>query len=228
MVLELLSQVYQSFILGLLTPLGAVCVLPLYPGFLAYLAKESSKGNRPDRKTFALFGAVVASGVVAFMLILGLLFTTLLQQSLTNVIAVVSPLAFGILAIISVAMILDVEFGRFLPKVKTPTSDRPLANAFFYGFFFGAIVIPCNPGFIAVFLARATLINNFLQGMLNFLFFGLGIGFPLVAFSLLSTRKSKEVINFLSEHQRQINLGAGIIMLIISVYYLVVIFRVLG
>ena len=30
----------SSFVLGLLTPLTAVCVLPLYPGFLSYLASH--------------------------------------------------------------------------------------------------------------------------------------------------------------------------------------------
>jgi cytochrome c-type biogenesis protein len=45
--LNLFVNLGTSFFLGLITPLTAVCVLPLYPGFITYLANQLS----PDKTT---------------------------------------------------------------------------------------------------------------------------------------------------------------------------------
>ena len=123
MAAEFISNISTAFVLGLLTPLTAVCVLPLYPGFLAYLSNQlSGYGGKPDRKTIALFGVIITSGVILFMSLMGLIFTTILKISLTNVIEVISPVAFSILLIISLLLIFDVDIGKFIPKAKTGKS----------------------------------------------------------------------------------------------------------
>jgi cytochrome c-type biogenesis protein len=58
--------------------------------------------------------------------------------------------------------------------------------------------------------------------------FGVGMGFPLLLFSLLSTTRSTAIIAYLTEHRRGINLVAGILLLVISLYYLVCVFTVFG
>ena len=222
-----------AFTLGLLTPLTAVCVLPLYPGFLAYLANLKNSKNfeneRKSRKTYALFGLLITLGVIIFMFLLGLIFTTILQVSLTHIIQIISPIAFGILVIISLFLIFDIDFSRFFPKFSAPISKKknPLLSAFLYGFFFGAIVIPCNPAFIGALFARAFLMTNFSANIIDFIFFGIGIGFPLLAFSLISIQWSQKIISYLSKNKRVINLSTGIIMLGISLYYLIKVFNVL-
>jgi len=227
LILAFLSGISTSFVLGLLTPLTAVCVLPLYPGFLAYLSSQLS-GKESDKKTIAMFGIVITSGVIFFMFLLGLVFTTILQVSLTNVIGTISPIAFGILFIISLFLIFDVESGRYLPRVHAPRVKNPWLNALSFGFFFGAIVIPCNPAFIAVLFTRTISTITFLENILSFLFFGIGMGFPLLVFSLVSTTKSSAIIFYLTKHKRDINFVAGLMMLIISLYYLLIVFRVFG
>ncbi len=217
-------MVFEAFILGLLTPLTAVCVLPLYPGFLAYLSSKLSESE--DKKAPLILGLLVTSGVLLFMLLLGLIFTTLLQVSLTKVIGIVSPIAFTILAIISILLIFDIDIGRFIPKVQTPRAKSPVLSALLFGFFFGAIVIPCNPLFIAALFARTLASVNFAANMLSFLLFGLGLALPLLAFSLISSTVSTSIIGFLTKHKRIINMVAGIIMFIISIYYLFFVFKV--
>jgi cytochrome c-type biogenesis protein len=227
MAVELLSSISAAFLLGVLTPTTAVCVLPLYPGFLVYLSTQLS-GTESDRKKPALFGVLISTGVISFMILIGLIFTTILQVSLTTVIGVISPIAFVILLIISLMLILDVEIGRFLPKTRTPGFKNPLMGAFVYGFFFGAIVLPCNPLFIAALFARTISAMSFMENILSFFFFGAGMASPLLVFSLISTASSAAVIGFLTRRKRIINVIAGTIMLAISVYYLVFVFRVLG
>ena len=115
--------------LGLATPLGAVCVLPIYPGFLVYLSTQVS-GERTGRKTIFLFGLIITAGVILFMFLMGLVFTTLLEVSLTSIVQIVSPIAFGILLVISLILIVtgirslvtgvDIDIWRFLPKGRAP------------------------------------------------------------------------------------------------------------
>ena len=162
------------------------------------------------------------------MLILGILFTTILQVSLTNVVAIISPIAFGILGLISLLLIFDIDFGKWIPKPKTIQGKGPLSGAFWYGFFFGAIVLPCNPAFIAAFFARALIIDSVFANIISFVSFGLGLGFPLLAFSLLSANHNKAIIGWLSKHKGGINRTAGVLMLGISLYYLIFVFRILG
>lgn len=221
-----IADLGTSFVLGLLTPLTAVCVLPLYPGFLAYLANQFS--GKANRKQYALLGLVITLGVILFMFLLGILFTTILQVSLTKVIGIISPIAFGILGMISILLILDVDLGRFLPKAHIQTTKNPLWSALIYGFFFGAIVIPCNPAFIGAFFARVLLFDNATNSIFNFIFFGFGLGFPLLAFSLLSAKWNSVIISFVTKYKTSINRIAGIIMLGISLYYLIFVFKVLG
>ena len=98
------------------------------------------------------------------------------------------------------------------------------------GFFFGAIVVPCNPLFIAVLFTKtvSTSALNFIENIVVFMFFGIGIAFPLLLFSLVSAALSHAVIGYLVRYKRIINLLSGIVMLIISIYYLVFVFRVFG
>lgn len=220
-----LTEFATSFFLGLATPLTALCVIPLYPSFISYISKQLDEDA--TQKTYALFGTIVVSGVISFMVALGLIFSTIIQASLTSVIEIVSPIAFGLLALMSIAMILELDFKSYLPTKSSPEFENPLLNAYSFGFFFGAIVVPCNPAFIATFFARAFLFETPVTSLANFTLFGLGIGFPLMAFSIISSTKSREVISFLQSHEKVINKGSGVIMLGISLYYLVKVFGVL-
>jgi len=227
----ILSNFLSSFILGLLTPLTAVCVLPLYPGFLAYLSSQfsvSGGNEKEDKKKFAMFGLVIVAGVILFMLLVGLLFTTILQVSLNKVIGIVSPIAFGILGVISLFLIFDFDFSGVIPKYNVPVLKSPIMSAFIFGFFFGAIVLPCNPAFIGALFAKALLIESAFANILSFVFFGLGLGFPLLLFSLVSVNWSKNVIRFLTSHKTAINRTSGVIMLGISIYYIFFVFRIFG
>lgn len=233
--MELLVILWEAFLLGLATPLGAVCVLPIYPGFLVYLSTRVS-GERTGRKTIFLFGLIITTGVILFMFLMGLVFTTLLEVSLTSVVQIVSPIAFGILLVISLILIVtgirslvtgvDIDIWRFLPKGRAPMAQNPWLSAFLYGFFFGAIVVPCNPGFIAILFARAVYTVDFVQNIFRFLFFGVGVGFPLLVLAGVSSTATDAIMNFLTKYGKWVNLIAGLVMLGISLYYLVFVFRV--
>jgi len=226
---SILLNFWISFLAGLFAPLAAVCVLPLYPGFLAYLSNQfSDKEGKEARKSFIFLGLMVALGVITSMFLIGLIFTQFLQTSLTNVIGIISPIAFGILAIVSIFLIFNVDFSKFFPQIKAPITKNPILTSFVFGFFFGAIVLPCNPASLVVLFAVSTSTVGFATNLLNFIFFGIGMALPLLLFSIISAQWSTKVIGFLTRNKRNINLIAGLIMLGISIYYLVFVFRIFG
>jgi cytochrome c-type biogenesis protein len=215
-----------SFLLGLATPLTAACVLPLYPGFIAFLAGQREGARRAP----LTLGLAVVAGVTAAMVAIGLIFSTLLEVSLTGVTAVASPIAFAVLAVIGVLLILNVDFSRLLPVVRAPTASNPVLAAFGYGAFFGFIVLPCNPGFIGAFFSKqlAVSVGDFGVNMLNFVIFAIGIGTPLLVLALASGAFSQAIVRFLGRHKSIINRVAGAAMLAIAAYYLIKVFVVFG
>jgi len=221
-----LLNLWLSLLAGLFAPLGAVCVLPLYPGFLAYLSNQFS--GKENKRTIIMFGVITALGVIISMLLFGLIFVLFLQASLTNAIAIISPIAFGILAIVSLFMIFNFNFGAIFPKIHAPVKKNPFISSFIFGFFFGAIVLPCNPASLIVLFALTTTTAEGIANFSNFGLFGIGMALPLLIFALISAQYSTQIISWLSKRARTINLIAGLIMLVISVYYLFFVFKIFG
>jgi len=206
MVSEFLN-LWISFLAGLFAPLGAVCVLPLYPGFLAYLAGQlgDKKGEeleeRDLKKKVIMFGLIVSLGVLVSMFIVGLIFSKLLEKSLTGAIAVISPIAFGFLALISLLMIFNFDFSRFLPKKSTKIGKNPYWSSFVFGLFFGAIVLPCNPASLIVLFALSTTTMSFVVNLLNFTVFGLGMATPLLLFAFISAKWSQSILGWITRNK---------------------------
>jgi|TARA_Y100000310_G_scaffold337312_1_gene424090 cytochrome c-type biogenesis protein len=219
-----LLNFWLSFLAGLSAPIFAVCVLPLYPGFLSIMASRVSE--QAPRKTIIFIGLLVTFGVILSMFLFGLIFTFFLQESLTNAIGIISPIAFGILAIISILMIFNFDLGKLFPKFNAPITKNPYWSSFIFGFFFGLIVLPCNPASLTVLFALSTSTISFINNLINFILFGIGMSTPLLLFSIFSAQKSTQVINWLTQRKRPINLIAGLIMLAISLYYLFIVFKI--
>lgn len=196
------------------------------PGASATSERARTDGGRGYSP--ALLGVLVVVGVLAFMLGIGLLFTALLQVSLTVVTGVVSPLAFGFLALLSVALLLDLGVFSRIPTVDPPQHRHPAVTALGYGFFFGAIVLPCNPTTIAYLLARSSLQVDPVGRMSSVLAFGLGMGAPLLGLAVVSEPFGRRLTRAMARHRTAINRVAGAVMLYISVYYLLAVFDVFG
>ncbi|MFC6955128.1 sulfite exporter TauE/SafE family protein [Halorubellus litoreus] len=236
----------EAFVVGVLTPLTAACALPLYPGFLSYLARSDrgGSGTSGDASSVAAnptasdggasrsslgLGLAVVAGVVAFMGAVGLVFAYFLQESLTTVVEIVSPAAFAVLLVLGVALALDHDAVDRLPGLDPPETGNAYGSAFVYGLFFGGIVLPCNPGFIALFFARTPILfDSPIAGFAGFLVFGLGMGAPLLAFAAVSEARGRAVTRALARNAGLVNRITGVVMVAVAAYYLVVVFDVAG
>jgi cytochrome c-type biogenesis protein len=224
---SLVARLVEVFFIGVGTPVTAVCALPLYPAFVAYLANnEDEEGRAPSP---LVVGLLVVAGVITFVGLVGYVFTTVLQESVTTAVELVSLPAFGLLVIVGLALLADLEVFSRIPSVEPPQFQYPSATAFSYGFFFGTLVLPCNPGFIALLFARTpVLFDTRAASMLGFLCFGLGIGTPLLVLSVLSESLGRRVTRTLASYRGPINRVTGGIVLGVSAYYLLFVFDVLG
>ncbi len=221
LIASLIDTWILAFLAGVYTPLGAVCVLPLYPGYLAFLAKQAS-----SERTISpvILGFVVTGGVICAMLLFGLIFVYLLKISTSSVLAILGPVIYILLAIMSIGMIAGLDPGRIFPTIRAPTVHSPVLSAWFFGGFFGLVALPCNPASIIMVFALSTTTIGFISNLFNFIIFGCGMALPLLVLSLLSSKQNRHVISFLTGNHRIIQIIAGVIMLIIALYYLIFVF----
>jgi cytochrome c-type biogenesis protein len=212
------SALVRHFWLGVGTPLTAVCVIPLYPAFIAFLASADGEGRR---RSPVVLGLLVVAGVIAFMAAIGVVYSFVLGEAVNDAVETFSPVAFWVLAGVGVVMLVRPTLFSGLPAVEPPQSEYPALSAFSYGFFFGAIIIPCNPGLIAVFFSTTPILyDTQLESMLGFLSFGLGLGTPLLAFSLLSQSVGRKLTRLLAQHSAYVYRLTGIVVLGVAVYYI--------
>lgn len=207
-----------SYLAGIYTPLGAVCVLPLYPGYLAYLASA----NREGRMNSPLYlGLVVSAGAIGSMFLFGLLFVTILNTPLSTAIRLISPIIYILLALLGAGMILGLDPGRLFPAIQFKTAKSEHAAALLYGGFFGLVALPCNPAGLLMIFAISATIPEAIISLVHFLIFGIGMATPLLLLSALSEERVSGILRVLTTYQAGIRRGAGIIILSVALYYLI-------
>ena len=200
-----------SLLLGLLTTTSP-CILPLYPGFLAYLSGQSEMG----RKKY-LLGLFVLAGVLTMMLALGGLIA-LLAVPVGSVLVYLIPLADLLILILGILLILDRNPFKTLPQIRFPVLSHPFGNAYAYGLLYGPIALPCSgPMVVGIFALSFTVGEAFSQ-LWVFLWFGLGLGVPLLALSLLSGALQRQLTSFFARNSRTVNFIGGLLLVGIAVY----------
>ena len=66
-----MSELFQAFLLGNAAILTNVCILPLYPGLIAFLAGNAQ--NERAQKAMKWLGLLVLLGVLTLMIVVGAL-----------------------------------------------------------------------------------------------------------------------------------------------------------
>ena len=208
---------FTSFSLGLLATTSP-CVLPLYPGFLAYLC--GGEARKPGWRGRYFLGFFVLAGVLAMMLVFGLVLAGL-SVSVGRVLAVILPLSDLVLFGLGTLLLLNINPFKRLPQIKIPLLSHPFANAFLYGVLYGPIALPCSGAFVVGIFAFSLTVGEVLSKMAVFLWFGLGLGFPLLVLSLLSGTAQRWLARQLTRRSRLINLVGGLLLIAIATYDLI-------
>ncbi len=202
-----------SLLLGLLAT-SSPCVLPLYPGFLAYLSSQTETGA--SRKRYFL-GFFVLVGVLSMMLALGGLIA-LLALPIGRILIYVILLADLLLFSLGILLLLDRNPFKALPQLQVPVLRHPFLNAYVYGLLYGPITLPCSGPLVVSIFALSLTVGEAFSQLWVFLWFGVGFGIPLLILSLLSGGLQRQLTRLFARHSRLINVVGGLLLIGIVVY----------
>jgi len=207
------ETIITSISLGLLAS-ASPCILPLYPGYLAYLSGAHDAASGKGRYFLGFF---VLTGVLTMMLALGLLIA-LLSVSIGRALAVIIPIADLLLIGLGLLLLLDMNPFKRLPQLHVPALRHPFANAFVYGLLYGPIALPCSGPLVVGIFAVSVSAGEALGRMSTFLWFGIGFGLPLLALSLLSGALARSITRWFAVHARLVNMAGGLLLIGIAIY----------
>ena len=209
-----METILTSLSLGLLATTSP-CVLPLYPGFLAYISGGQEGMQNKAGKYF--LGFFVLAGVLTMMLALGGIIA-LLSVSIGRALSFIIPIADAIIIIFGVLLLLNINPFKSLPQIQVPVLSHPFFNAFIYGLLYGPIALPCSgPLVVSIFALSLTASEAFSQ-LSVFFWFGMGFGIPLLLLSFLSGVAQRWITRQFAMRARLINVVSGLLLLGVGGY----------
>jgi len=200
--------------LGLLAS-ASPCVLPLYPGFLAFLALGQDR--RPLGGGRYLLGAFVLAGVLSMMLLLGLALASF-SVSIGRALSIVVPLADLLILTFGVLLLVGRNPFQRVPQIRVPAISHPFGGAFLYGAFYGPIAFPCSGPLLVGLFAFSLTAGQALDQLSVFLWFGLGFGIPLLLLSFISGASQRRLTRFFAVHARAVALVGGMMLILVATY----------
>ena len=205
------NLIVTSLLLGLLTSTSP-CILPLYPGFLAYLGSQNEMGRQ---KYF--LGLFVFAGVMSMMLALGGLIA-LLAIPIGSALVYLLPLADLLIFLLGILLLLNISPFKTLPQIQLPGLRHPYGNAYVYGLLYGPIALPCSGPMVVSIFALSFTVGEAFNRLWIFLLFGLGLGLPLLMLSLLSGMIQHRLTTLFTHHSRMVNFIGGLLLVAVAVY----------
>lgn len=214
-----MSQLLEAFLLGNGAILTNVCLLPLYPGLIVFLASTAS--DERTRRASGWLGLLVLAGVLTLMILVGLALS-LLRASFGGLLPWLLPAIYGAVLILGATMLLGVNPFSRLSGLNAPLVRNPVQSAYLYGLLLGPMTLPCTgPIVLGAFLVGAGSVTALADGLLYFLVFGLGFGWPLVLLPLLGLPLQRRATGWLTQHYRLLTRLSGILLLAIGTFGMV-------
>lgn len=211
-----MNELFGAFLLGNAAILTNVCLLPLYPGLIAFLAGNAA--NERAKQLTPWLGLMVLLGILSLMTVVGLLLY-LLQASFGGLLVWLLPVIYGAVIVLGVLMLFGVNpFARFA-GVRTPVFRSPLASAYLYGVLLGPMTLPCTgPVVVSAFLIGAGSAAALTSSLLYFFAFGLGFGWPLVLLPFAALPLQRRGVGWLTRNHTLLTRISGLLLLGIGVF----------
>lgn len=206
----------SAFLLGNAAILGNVCVLPLYPALIAFLAGTARPGTAC--LAWAWLGATVLAGVLGTMTLLGFILYTL-GQSFSRLLPWLLPAAYGLVMVLGIAMLVGRNpFARLAAAQPSLVANR-YATAFLYGCLLAPMTLPCTgPVVIGAFVLGAGSAAALSDSLLFFLAFGLGFGWPLIALPLVAMPLQQAFTRWLTGNAHTLERLGGLLLVLIAAF----------
>ncbi len=208
--------VWVAFVAGLVSFL-APCVLPIIPGFLAYLAGSSLEEAEGKRREIFLNSVFFVLGFSLVFALLGVLLNSLLLSFAYSVQIWLSRIG-GVLVIVFglyLTGLLKIEFLErpHTFKVKTGLHSR-YVTSFLFGLSFAAGWTPCVGAALGAILGLATSAPG--SAFILLLSYALGIGLPFLVIGFFAGQASR----FIERYEKTfvyINKLFGILLIVLGI-----------
>lgn len=207
-----MNELIQAFILGNAAILTNVCMLPLYPGLIAFMAGTGTGG-----RSMRWIGVLVLAGVLSLMLVIGWLLYVL-QASFGAVLPWLLPLIYLVVGAMGVLMLTGRNPFHKLSMSQAPVLSNPYLSAYAYGLLLAPMTLPCvGPVVLSAFLLGAGGTQELVDSLLYFLAFGLGFGWPLIVLPFLAQPFQRQFTRWTTSHYRLLTAISGALLLAIGV-----------
>ena len=204
-----------AFIAGIVSFVSP-CVLPLIPGFLAYLSGTSTGQQGARAKVFLNSVAFVLGFSVIFAL-LGVLLNTILENVSYNVQTWLSRIG-GIIIILFALYVLGLIKIGFLEREHKIAVKKKFSITYVTSFVFGAAFAvgwtPCVSAILGSVFALA--VTKPSLGFVLLMSYALGLGVPFLLVGLFTTQAIK-LINKSATVLKYFNIVVGILLLILGI-----------
>lgn len=212
--MELIAAAFGAGLVSAASP----CLLPLYPGYIAYLGANSRALE--GRRATGLLGLIVLFGVMTTMLAVAIVLVAI-SAPMGPLLAYLTPIVDGILIVLGILLIAGRNPFEKLPGMRVPDVANPYRQAYLYGVMLGPIALPCAGPFLVTLLGISLGIGDAIGKVATFAVFGLGFGLPLVLLSLLAGVRARSVVSWIIERHRAIELFAGTLLVLVGIYDLI-------
>lgn len=215
-----MSIVIEGFLLGMGSILTNVCLLPLYPGMIAFLAGNLDSTAERKQQTMLFLGVLALLGVLSMMLVLGIIFT-IISGIYGNALPYVVLSSYLLVVVLGGAMVFGFNPFKSISTVQAPLLKNPLATAYLYGVLLAPMTLPCTGPLLLAALARANVsagAGAIFGELVFFLSFGLGFGWPLVLLPVIAVPLQRRFIRWMVQHSGIITRLSGALLLVVGIY----------
>ncbi len=209
-----MSELVAAFLLGNSAILTNVCILPLYPGLIAFMTGNAN--NPKAQRASRWLGLLVLAGVLSLMTLVGLLLY-LLRQSFGAILPVLLPIIYGVVILMGLLMLAGRNPFASLSASQSPLLSNPYLGAYVYGLLLGPMTLPCTgPLIVSAFLLGAGSSAGLIEELAYFFVFGLGFGWPLVLLPFIAAPLQKRFTRWMTQNYQLMTRASGVLLILIG------------
>jgi len=205
------AGLFFAFTAGVFT-LFSPCSYAMLPGYISYYLGEDSSLSR------AASGSLACTlGLMTVYLLFGGL-SSLLGSVLVSFIPTLNLLSGLFLILLGVATLRDLNI-PYLQFNLQPSERRGLLGLYLFGLVYGIAGIGCSAAiFISVFVYSIGL--GWMNSLLTFIFYALGMGVPLLLTSVLVSQAKDLMVNRIRSNTEWLHRISGTVLILAGLYML--------
>jgi len=210
-----MSELFLAFTLGNAAILTNACLLPLYPGLIAFLAGNS--GDKDSVGGGVTMGALVLAGILTMMTFIGFILSVL-SASFGDILPILLPIIYIIVIVLGVLMLRGMNPFAKMETMQAPVLKNTYLRAYVYGLFFAPMTLPCaGPIILGAFTIGGTA-TAVIDGLLYFFFFGLGFGWPLLVLPIMALPLQRRIVRWLAGNHLALTRASGMLLLAVGIF----------